>query len=195
MRSITLSPALMGHTQPRHKWRPTSTDHLCADCFPRAVTTTEKQQSCTPGTDPMGCVQHPAWCSLDILCGPLDSVGQRSALVCSGMKVIEGDICHVAVNLFQFLQDDAALLFDLRVLQRAVLHDVSQELYNCNTFPMLAIPLPDGHPALLQGEKTQRQLGQHKRSERQTMLGRGCNVTEISPAHSHCIGEGQTPWL
>lgn len=167
--------------------------YLRRDCFPRAVTMTEKQQSCTPGTDPTGCVQHPAWCSLDILCGPLDSAGQRSPLVRSGMKVIKGDICHVAVDLFQLLQDDAALLLDLRVLQRTVLHDVSQELYNCNTFPTLAIPLPEGHPVLLQGEKTQRQLGQHKRSEQQTTLGRGCNITETSLAHSHCIGEGQTP--
>lgn len=165
---------------------------LRTDCSPCAVTTTEKQQSCTPRTEPMGCISHPAYCSLDVLRGPLDSAGQCSPLESSGMKVIKGNIRQVAVDFFQLLKDDATFLLDLRLLQRTVLHNVSQKLYNCNTFPMLAIPLPDCYPVLLKGEKTQRQQGHCKRNEQQTMLGRGCNTIETNTTHSHSIREGQT---
>ena len=141
---------------------------LCTDWFPHAVTTTEKQQSCTPRTEPTGCVLHPACCSLDVLCGPLNSAGQRSPLESSGMKVIKGNIRQAAVDFFQLLKDDATFLLDLRLLQCTVLHNVSQKLYNCNTFPTLAVPLPDCYPVLLKGEKTHRQQQHRKRSEQQT---------------------------
>lgn len=107
----------------------------CTHC---AVTKPKKQQSCTPWTAPLGCAPHPACCSLDVLCGSFNSVGQRSPLVSSGMKVIKGDICQVAVHFLQLLKDDATLPLDLRILQRTVLHKVAQKLYNCNTIPTLA---------------------------------------------------------
>lgn len=165
---------------------------LCTEWFPHAVTTTEKQQSYTPRTEPMSCVPHPAHCSLDVLCGPLDSAGQCSSLESSGMKVIKGNIRQVAVDFFQLLKDDTTFLLDLRLLQCAVLHDVSQKLYNCNIFPTLVIALPDCYPVLLTGEKTHRQQGYCKRTEQQTTLGSRCNVTEMSTTHSHSIREGQT---
>lgn len=165
---------------------------LRTDWFPRAVTTTEKQQPCTPRTEPTGCALHPACCSLDVFCGPLDSAGQRSSLESSGMKVIKGNIRQVAVDFFHLLKDDATFLLNLRILQRTVLHDVSQKLYNCNIFPMLAIPLPDCYPLLLTGEKTYRQQGYHKRIEQQTTLGSRCNITETSTTHSQSIRERQT---
>lgn len=164
---------------------------LCADWFPHAVTTTEKQQSCTPRTEPTGCVPHPAYCSLDVLCGPLNSAGQSSPLESSGMKVIKGNIRQVAVDFFQLLEDDTTFLLDLRLFQCTVLHNVSKKLYNCNTFPMLAILLPDCYPVVLKGEKTHRQQGHCKRNEQQTTLGRGCNL-EMSTTYSHSIKEGQT---
>lgn len=88
------------------------------DCTPRLCTTS----SC---------------CSLDVLCGPFNGVGQRSSLVSSSMKVIKGDICQVAVHLLQLLKDDATLLLNLRILQLTVLHKVTQKLYSCNTIPTL----------------------------------------------------------
>lgn len=107
----------------------------CTQC---AVITSRKQQSCTQWTASLGCATHPACCSLDVLCSPFNSAGQRSPLVSSGMKVIKGDICQVAVHFLQLLKDDATLLLNLRILQRTVLHKVTQKLYNCNTIPTLA---------------------------------------------------------
>lgn len=85
---------------------------------------------------------HPACCSLDVLRGPLDGAGQRRALVSSGVEVIKGDIGQVAVGFLHLLQDDATLLLNLRLLQRTVLHDVSQKLHHCKTFTALATLLP-----------------------------------------------------
>lgn len=99
---------------------------------------TPDQQSCTPQTAPQGCAPHPACCSLDVVCGPFNGVGQRSPLVSSGMKVIKGDICQVAVHFLQLLKDDNTLLLHLRILQCTVLHKVTQKLYSCNTIPKLA---------------------------------------------------------
>lgn len=82
------------------------------------------------------------------------------------MKIIKGDLGQVAVILLQLLKDDSTLLLDLRLLQSTVLHNVSQELYNCNTFLMLAILLPSCYPGLLKEEKTHRQQGH--RNERAT---------------------------
>lgn len=107
-------------------------------CTHRAVITPRKQQSCTQWTAPLGCATHPACCSLDALCGPFNSAGQRSPLVGGGMEVIKGDICQVAVHFLQLLKDDTTLLLHLRILQRTVLHKVTQKLYNCNTIPTLA---------------------------------------------------------
>lgn len=75
------------------------------------------------------------------------------------MKVIKGNVCHVIIHFFQLLKDDTTLLLDLRLLQRTVLHNVSQKLYHCNIFATLVVLLPDCYPTLLKGEKTDKAAG------------------------------------
>lgn len=138
MRAGTVSPP--GKTQSEHKEKPMGSDllHVHTVQSSRPGSCSHAPMHPTDCATPLGSAIHPACCSLDVLCGPFNSLGQRSPLVSSGMKVIKGDICQAAVHFLQLLKDDATLLLDLRILQRAVLHKVTQKLYSCNTIPTLA---------------------------------------------------------
>lgn len=67
---------------------------------------------------------------LDVLCGAEDGPAQSCGLVRRGMQVIKNHFLQIGLHFLHLSEDHPSLPLDLRLTQRAVLDDVSQDLHS-----------------------------------------------------------------
>lgn len=67
---------------------------------------------------------------LNVLGGAQNGPAQSCGLVCSSMQIIKDHFLQIGLYFLHLSEDHTSLPLDLRLAQRAVLDDISQDLYS-----------------------------------------------------------------
>lgn len=67
---------------------------------------------------------------LYVLSGAQNSPAQSCGLVCSSMQIIKDHFLQIGLYFLHLSEDHTSLPFNLCLAQRAVLDDISQDLYS-----------------------------------------------------------------
>lgn len=67
---------------------------------------------------------------LNVLSGAQNGPAQSCGLVCSSMQIIKDHFLQICLYFLHLSENHPSLPLDLRLTQRAVLDDISQDLYS-----------------------------------------------------------------